>query len=355
MQSKALQTNPAKEKQQQHRADTARPRHLLPGLALCCALALAAMLVRHASGIAALSPLATAMVLGIVLRNVRVPLAFAAPGITFSLRRVLRFAIVLLGFQLTLTQIATIGWHGIVVIVATLAASFVVIRKVGALLGVDKALSELIAAGTSVCGASAIVATNTVTRGSDEDVAYAIACVTVFGSISMLAFPPLAEQISLTPAEFGLWTGATIHEVAQVVGAAFQGGTEAGQTGTVAKLSRVILLAPLILTLGTLATRTRAGQDAGGSVPMPWFVLGFAAVVLVNSVLSIPAEITRQIATWTTFLLTMALAAMGLETDIAKLHLKGLRPLLLGAIGWIFISVFGLALILWLQMPGFAG
>ncbi|SHL42716.1 Conserved hypothetical protein 698, partial [Roseovarius pacificus] len=105
---------------------------------------------------------------------------------------------------------------------------------------------------------------------------------------------------------------------------------------------------PFILTLGALATRTRAGQDAEGSVPMPWFVFGFAAVVLVNSVLSIPAEITRQIATWTAFLLTMALAAMGLETDLAKLHLKGLRPLLLGAIGWIFISVFGLALILWL-------
>ena len=108
---------------------------------------------------------------------------------------------------------------------------------------------QLIAAGTSICGASAVIATNTVTRASDEDVAYAVASVTVFGSVSILLYPALAGLLQLTPHAFGLWAGASIHEIAQVVAAAFQNGTEAGNFATIAKLGRVMLLAPMILPL----------------------------------------------------------------------------------------------------------
>ena len=316
---------------------------ILPGLGLTFGIALVATAVQKVSGMAALSPLVVAMVLGILLRNLAGTPAAARPGIGFTLRRVLRFAIVLLGFQLTLAQLRAVGVPGLAVISATLAATFVFTKWAGRLLGVERRLAELIAAGTSVCGASAVIATNTVTRGADEDVAYAIACVTVFGSLSMIAMPVLGEMLAMAPAHYGIWVGATVHEVAQVVGAGFQHSAEAGQAATVAKLSRVMLLAPLILVLGMLARR--GGHAAQGSAPTPWFVLGFIAVVLLNSALPLPEATQRDVVSLTAFLLTMALAAMGLETDIRKLRAKGIRPLALGALAWLFISGFGLGLV----------
>ncbi|MFN3623541.1 MAG: YeiH family protein, partial [Hyphomicrobium sp.] len=153
--------------------------------------------------------------------------------------------------------------------------------------------------------------------------------------------------LQLDPHGFGLWTGASIHEIAQVVAAAFQDGTAAGQFGTIAKLSRVTLLAPVVLTLGVLAVR-RGGAAQGTKAkrpPVPWFVLGFIALIAVNSVIEIPAEAKGWTAATTTFLLSISLAAMGLETDIAKLRAKGARPLMLGAAASLFIAAFSLGLI----------
>lgn len=315
----------------------------LPGLGLTFGIAVLATAAHRFSGIPALSPLVVAMVLGMALRNLVGTPGAARPGIGFSLRRVLRFAIVLLGFQLTLEQLRAVGLPGVAVIAVVLAATFAFTRWAGRALGVEARLAELIAAGTSVCGASAVIATNTVTRGTDEDVAYAIACVTVFGSLSMIAMPLLGEMLAMGPAHYGIWVGATVHEVAQVVGAGFQHGPEAGQAATVAKLSRVMLLAPLILVLGTLARR--GGKAAHGAAPTPWFVLGFIAVVLLNSALPLPEPLHAEVVALTAFLLTMALAAMGLETDIRKLRAKGIRPLALGALAWLFISTLGLGLV----------
>lgn len=316
---------------------------ILPGLALTLGIAAVAMAVQRLSGIPALSPLVVAMVLGIAVRNLTGTPVAAKPGIAFSLRRILRFAIVLLGFQLTLAQLRAVGLPGLAVISVTLVATFVFTKWAGRALGVERRLAELIAAGTAICGASAVIATNTVTRGSDEDVAYAIACVTVFGSLSMIAMPALGSLLGMDAAHYGIWTGATIHEVAQVVGAGFQHGAEAGQAATVAKLSRVILLAPMILALGALARRR--GGAAQGRAPTPWFVLGFVAVVLLNSALPLHEAAKAHVVTLTAFLLTVALAAMGLETDLRKLRAKGIRPLALGALAWLFISGLGFALV----------
>src|SRR6185437_10965614 len=173
------------------------------------------------------------------------------------------------------------------------------------------------------CGASAVIATNTVTDAPDEDIAYAVACVTVFGSVAMFAYPLLPGLLHLDPHAFGLWSGASIHEIAQVVAAAFQDGRRAGEFATIAKLARVMMLAPVVITLGFFATRrTRHGGEgeSNARVPMPWFVLGFIALVFVNGIITIPPETRSVIVTATTFLLSMALAAMGLETDIRKLY-----------------------------------
>jgi uncharacterized integral membrane protein (TIGR00698 family) len=320
----------------------------LPGLLLASAVAVSAYVVRQLPGMATFSPLILAIVIGIAFHNlVGTPLS-AKPGVSFSLRRVLRIAIILLGLQLTISQVIEVGGRGIGIIAATLVATFAFTVWMGRVLGVDRKLAQLIAAGTSICGASAVIATNTVTNAHDEDVAYAVACVTVFGSVAMFTYPLLPGILHLDPHAFGLWSGASIHEIAQVVAAAFQGGQKAGEFGTIAKLSRVMLLAPVVITLGLTARRSKGDPAANASSarpPMPWFVLGFVALVGVNSLIAIPAEEKIWIAAVTTFLLSVALAAMGLETDIRKLAAKGVRPALLGALAFLFIASFSLVLI----------
>jgi uncharacterized integral membrane protein (TIGR00698 family) len=324
----------------------------VPGLILTFAIAAAAFELRNLSGITALSPLIVAIALGMVFHNtVGTPGVFR-PGVRFSMRRILRFAIVLLGLQLSLSQVVSVGIVGVMIIALTLVGTFVFTVWLGNRFGIDHKLAQLIAAGTSICGASAVIATNTVTRASDEDVAYAVASVTVFGSAAILLYPALARFLQLTPHAFGLWAGASIHEIAQVVAAAFQNGTESGNFGTIAKLSRVMLLAPLILALGCYSARRRPLSDGDyveqptiQCVPIPWFVAGFVVMMLFNSLDLIPQADKTYLIQATTFLLTVALAAMGLETDLGKLRAKGWKPLLLGAGSWLFISVFSLALI----------
>ena len=324
-------------------------RSSVPGLFLTATIAAAAFGLRNLSGITALSPLIVAIVLGIAFHNtVGTPAAFK-PGVVFSMRRVLRFAIILLGLQLSLSQVVEVGGAGLAIIASTLAATFLFTVWFGRRLGVERKLSELIAAGTSICGASAVVATNTVTRASDEDVAYAVACVTVFGSASMLLYPVLEGLLQLTPHAFGLWAGASVHEIAQVVAAAFQNGVDSGNFAMIAKLSRVMLLAPMILALSCFsAGKPQTDRIEGSkrqSVPVPWFVLGFVVMMLFNSLDVIPHLEKAWLVQTTTFLLAIALAAMGLETDVGKLRAKGWKPLLVGAGSWLFISAFSLVLV----------
>jgi uncharacterized integral membrane protein (TIGR00698 family) len=327
----------------------ARATGILPGLLLVGAITSTAYVLRQLPGVGLFSPMILAILLGTVFHNTIATPARAKAGVQFSMRRLLRLAIVLLGLQLTFAQVTEVGGRGMAIITSTLVATFVFTRWLGARLGVERKLAELIAAGTSICGASAVIATNTVTQGSDEDVAYAVACVTVFGSLAMLLLPLLPGVLHLDAHAFGLWTGASIHEIAQVVAAAFQNGQQAGAFGTVAKLSRVMLLAPMVLLLGWAARRFPADNaDPDGvraAVPVPWFVIGFVALVAFNSVVTLPAAPKHLLVLLTTVLLTMALAAMGLETDVRKLKAKGLRPFALGAMAWLFIAGFSLTAI----------
>lgn len=319
---------------------------IAPGVALTTAVASTAFLAHKVPGLSALSPLILAIVLGAAAHNIFGTPAWAKAGVTFALRPILRLGIILLGLQLTAAQVVEVGANGLAIIAATLIATFAFTTWLGRMMGVERKLTQLIAAGTSICGASAVIATNTVTEGSDEDVAYAVACVTIFGSLAMLSYPLLPNLLQLDAHGFGLWAGASIHEIAQVVAAAFQDGTAAGEFGTIAKLSRVMLLAPVVISLGLLAARQGGStSQPAKKAPIPWFVLGFIGLIAVNSVITIPAEAKGWTAGITTFLLSMSLAAMGLETDIAKLRAKGGRPLLLGAAASLFIATFSLGLI----------
>ena len=317
-----------------------------PGLFLTAIVAAAAFALRQIPGVGTLSPMILAILLGIGFHDIVGTPSWAKAGVTFSLRRVLRAAIILLGLQLTITQVIEVGGRGLLIIALTLVATFAFTVLTGRLLGVDRKLAQLIAAGTSICGASAVIATNTVTEAHYEDVAYAVACVTVFGSIAMFTYPLLPGLLHLDPRAFGLWSGASIHEIAQVVAAAFQDGKQAGEFGTIAKLSRVMLLAPMVIALGLIARRSSTVPASNvARAPMPWFVLGFVALVGVNSFVTISTEMKTIIIAVTTFMLSVALAAMGLETDISKLRAKGVRPAFLGALAFLFIAGFSLLLI----------
>ncbi|WP_271200946.1 YeiH family protein [Methylopila turkensis] len=319
---------------------------LLPGIALAGLITAAAYGVRLAPGMGSLSPMILAIALGAVMSNLIGVPDVARAGLTFAMRRLLRIAIVLLGLQLTISQVIAVGAGGVVAIVVTLIATFAVTTWLGRRLGVDRGLTQLIAAGTSICGASAIMAANTVTRAPDEDVAYAVACVTLFGTVAMLAYPLLPGVLNLDPLAYGLWTGASIHEIAQVVGASFAQGQAAGEFGTVAKLARVMMLAPVVIALGLIAARaTGAGPAGRANAPTPWFALGFVALIVVNSVFAIPVEVKEFAAPVTTLLLTVALAAMGIGANIAELRARGFRPLLLGLCSFLFIAVFSLGLV----------
>jgi len=321
---------------------------VMPGLILTATIAIFAFALRRLPGAAIFSPMILATFLGMTVNNLVGTPAWAKQGVTFSLRRILRLGIILLGLQLVVSQVVQVGLAGLGVILTTLIATIAFTKWFGHVIGVDRKLTELIAAGTSICGASAVICTNTVTEGTDEDVAYAVACVTLFGSLAMFLYPLLPALLNLDSSAFGLWSGASIHEIAQVVAAAFQDGEKAGQIATVAKLTRVMMLAPLVLALGVVALR-RAAHSVEAlkrkPPPMPWFVLGFIALMLANSVVAIPAGPKTWIVTGTTFLLSMALAAMGLETSFGKLRARGLKPLSLAAASWIFIAGFSLVLV----------
>ncbi len=326
-------------------------RGILPGIALTAGLAAMAVWLHSLPHMGLVSALILAIVLGMAVRNMAGVAPAYQPGITFCLRKVLRLAIILLGLQLSFSQVRQVGLTGFCIVAASLTGTFLFTTWLGSKMGVDHKLSQLIAAGSSICGASAVIAANVVTNGKDEDVAYGVAVVTVFGSISMLLYPALNHLLGLSPTAFGVWAGASIHEIAQVIAAVSQNGAASLQYGTISKLTRVMLLAPTVIVLGFVNARRTAGESGQAGhldlrqIPIPWFVLGFIAMIGVNTLNVIPVHAKAEMIVVNQFLLAISLAAMGLETSIAKLKAAGVKPLILGASVWGFISVFSFVMV----------
>ncbi len=316
---------------------------LAPGLALTAGIAGVAFALRLIPGVATLSPMILAVLLGVVLHNSVGAPPVAREGVAFSLRSVLRFAMILLGLQITTGQAAELGVGGLAEIAAVLLSTLAFTILMGRVLGVTRGLALLIGVGTSICGASAVLAAKVATAGDDEDAAYAVACVTVFGTLAMFAYPAAESFLHLSPRAYGLWAGSSIHEIAQAVAASFQGGGDAGQCGTIAKLTRVAMMAPVVIALGEMtAFLCLAGEGERHRPPFPWFLIGFLALAGLNSLVAIPHAFAAPISVGTTFLLSMAMAAMGFHTDLRHIRSRGLRPLALGFLASLFISLISL-------------
>jgi uncharacterized integral membrane protein (TIGR00698 family) len=319
---------------------------LAPGLALTAGIAVCAYLLRLVPGVDKLSPMILSVLIGALIHNTLGNIVGTGEGVNFSLRRILRFAIVLIGLQITAQQAAEVGFGGVAIIGFALIATLLATIWVGRMMGVSRGVALLIGVGTSICGASAIVAAKAATNGEDDDAAYAVAGITLFGTIAMFLNPSLQGVLHLSDSAYGLWAGASVHEVAQAVFASGQGGPEALQIGTIAKLTRVAMMAPVIILLGAIYARLGlAGDGERGKPPFPWFLVGFLAMAAVNSVVAIPSEISAPIRAADIFLLSMAMAAMGLHTNLRHVFKAGLRPLALGLFASAFISLTALGLI----------
>jgi uncharacterized integral membrane protein (TIGR00698 family) len=309
------------------------------GIYLMIAIAGAAYLLRSLPIFQLFSPLIIAIILGMIFRNTIGMPANCQSGVTFVMKRILRFAIVLLGLQLSIAQVLALGIKGIGLIILTLFITFGFTYWLGRLLGVSRSLTYLIASGTSICGASAVIATSTATQSSDRDTTYAVAIVTIFGTLSML--------LSLTPETFGIWCGASIHEVAQVLAASYQVSPISGELASITKLSRVLCLAPVTLMITYIYSKRKQdhGDRPAAAISIPWFIFYFMLLIALNSLNIFPSEFKSAIEQVNKFLLTISMAAMGMETKIMHLMQTGLKPLYLGAFSWLFISILSFGLI----------
>lgn len=290
-----------------------------------------------------LGALTLAIVLGMLAGNSFFP-AIAestAAGVDFARSRLLRLGIILYGFRITFQQIGGVGITGLVIDAAMVASVFALAASLGPrMFGVDRQTSMLIGAGSAICGAAAVMATEPVVRAPAHKVSVAVATVVVFGTIAMFLYPWLYPHLGMDAHAYGVYAGSTIHEVAQVIVAGNAVGEAAAASAVIEKMLRVMLLAPFLLLLGWVL-RHRRGKAAATSLAMPWFALGFIAVSGFNSLQLLPADWVEVIVRIDTALLAMAMAALGLRTHAGAMRQAGFRPLLLAAALFLFLIAGG--------------
>ena len=319
---------------------TPRPplRRFLPGMALVAAGVAGSFLVN--SLVPVMSPLTAGVLLGILITNTAGVSTRMRPGLTLATRRLLRAGVVLLGLQLSIPQLLRLGGPMLAAVVATVLLGFLGTRWIGARLGLSRDLALLTATGFSICGASAIAAMESATGSDEDEVATAIALVTIFGGVALLVWPLLQAPLALPDIAYGAWTGASVHEVAQVVAAASPAGDASLATAVVVKLSRVVLLAPLVAAV-TITARRRGAGDAGGSTRttlVPAFVLGFLGMIVLRSTGLLPDAALDATKLLTTALLTAALFGLGTGVRLLVLLRTGLRAVALGAASTVLLA-----------------
>lgn len=319
-------------------------RQNAPGLLLCLGIAL---LAQGLAPYLPLNALMLALLLGLLLGAFWQPPAVLRPGVVFSMKKLLRLAIVLLGLRISLEQVQALGWSSLLIVFSGVALCFGFSLWLGRWLKLSRSSTLLLASGVSICGASAVLAADAVVEAEESEVVYALAVITLLGTVFMLAYPLLQWLLLLSPAHYSLWVGASVHEVAQVVAAGFAHGEQTGELATVVKLTRVLALVPVMLLLVVYQRRSAAAEVGFKQVPIPWFVLGFLALLLLGGWL--PESLKAPLNLLGQLTLVMAMAALGLETRPDKLRAAGLRPLYLGLGSSLFLSLFSLGLIYVLQ------
>ena len=287
----------------------------------------------------AISPLFFSMVLGIIMGNA-MDWSQGKRAITFASRKCLRLGVVLLGFQISIDKFIEVGPRGLLAVALIVIAVFLGLRSVSRRIGIDDSLGTLIAGGFAICGATAIAAISSTRKSQERDVSYAVAIVTLCGTLSVFAIPVIATLIGLSQASAGAWIGAAVHDVGQVIATASLMGDEALDSAVIVKLTRVVLLIPLVLLLAR-------GSAAGGSMrkATPTFVFAFIACALVVNALSLPESVMTLGKESSKVLLSIGLFGMGLSVKWSQIKALGAKPLLFGLAAWVGCGAFALAVI----------
>jgi len=332
--------------------------HLLPGLALCAALASSAIFLNRLAWMQAhgMGALTVAILLGIVLGNTIFPrmAASCGVGVSFSKQSLLRVGIILYGVRLSFQDIAQVGFSGVAIDALVVISTFALALFLGTrLFKLDRDTSILIGAGSAICGAAAVMAAEPVVRARAEKLTVAVSTVVVFGTLATFLYPQLYELnlhwqvLGSSPTHFGIYIGSTIHEVAQVVAAAKSISQDTANAAVIAKMVRVMLLAPFLVLLSATMRGKRAADAASGAkarLAIPYFAFAFIGVVGLNSLVVFPHRIAAAVTDFDTLLLATAMAALGLSTHISAIRAAGLKPLLLATLLFVWLVVGGAAI-----------
>jgi len=332
-------------------SDRPSPTALIPGLALAALLGALALWLAElpwAKETLHVSALLLVILLGMAWKSLaRVPAA-AGPGIRFAQRPVLRWAVAGLGFRLSLPELWRIGAPALVVVtvstVAALAFGWWIARR----LGVSEKLGLLLGIGGAICGASAVVAADTVVLGEKQDSTLALGVITLLGTVGIVLYPLLGHLLHMSDFLYGVWDGASLHEMAQVVAAGFGMSDEAARVATVVKLARICLLAPVVLWLGWSLRHQHREAGRAKVAPVPWFLVLFVIFAVLSSFGWIPAPTLDRLRRADLWLLCAGMAGVGLQTGFGDLKQAGVRPIAAGTLQWIFLAALAYGLARWL-------
>jgi uncharacterized integral membrane protein (TIGR00698 family) len=344
-----------------------RLMNLLPGILLTGAIAILATELAKSAWMQAngISALTLAIVGGMIVGNTVYPRisSLSARGVTFSKQILLRAGIILFGLRLTFQDIGQVGVVGVMIDAVVLSSTFALSCWAGTrLFGLNRRTAMLIGAGSSICGAAAVMATEPVVRGRAEEVSIAVATVVAFGTLAIFIYPALyhlndrVHWLSITPFAYGIFTGSTVHEVAQVVAAGKAVADTAANTAVITKLVRVMMLAPFLVLLSAYLSRNSeevAAPTEAAAPPapsqswrgvIPWFALGFIAVAGFNSMTVLPHAFVHAAIDADTLILATAMAALGVSTQVSAIRAAGIKPLGLAALlfGWLIFGGFAI-------------
>ena len=334
-------------------ARLARLARLAPGVAAATVIAAAATVV--GGFIPVVGAPVLAIITGIVVSVVRPASGRLQPGVAFTGKRVLQGSIIVLGLGLSLRQVVSTGVGSLPVLLGTLVVALVVAWAAGRALRLGSDVNTLIGVGTAICGASAIAATDAVIGADEADVSYAIATIFTFNVVAVLLYPSLGHLAGLSQHAFGLWAGTAINDMSSVAAASNIYGHAAASYGIVVKLTRTLAIVPICL--GLAAWRNRRPAAAAGACPagqcrpkfalrrvVPLFIVGFVGAVTLNTVGLVPAGWHHGLSDIATYMITAALAAIGLSTKTDHIRRAGSRPIILGAILWATVGLVSLGL-----------
>ena len=288
--------------------------------------------------ISSIGALAVALVIGVIYRQTLGYPEALRPGITFSAKKLLRFAIVLYGFKLNLQLIISDGWIMILLGIGVILFSFALMHILNKYFKTNSSIMFLLAAGTGICGAAAISAVSSIIKAKEEDTAISIGLISVVGTIFALSYTFIGPLFDMNDVTYGIWSGLSLHEIAQVVLAGGSANDEGMAMALLSKLSRVFLLIPVSFLLMYFVSR-KQHKKTGGKVDIPYFLFFFVLIAILNTFITIPDGLSAVIDQLTTLLMVMAMVGLGLSVSLQSIREKALKPLYALVITSILLSV----------------